>query len=48
MNLLCGDQRMRDGVDREGDAVLHADFAHQFRNVRPRETLPHIERIAKM
>jgi hypothetical protein len=33
MNLLCGDQRMRDGVDREGDPVLHADFVHQFRDV---------------
>src|SRR5215472_6295527 len=25
---------MGDGVDREGDAVLHADFAHEFGHVR--------------
>ena len=24
---------MRDGVDRQGDAVLDSDFAHQFRDV---------------
>jgi hypothetical protein len=24
---------MSNGMDREGDAVLHADFAHQFRDV---------------
>ena len=32
--LLCRHQRMRDGVDREGDAVLDSDFAHQFGHVR--------------
>ncbi len=24
---------MSDGMDRERDAILHADFAHQFRDV---------------
>src|ERR1700691_1725416 len=32
--LLCRHQRMRDGVDRKRDAVLHSYFAHQFRDVR--------------
>jgi len=31
--LLRRHQRMRDGMDREGDAVLHSDFAHQFCDV---------------
>src|SRR5208282_72025 len=31
--LLRRYQRMSDGMDGEGDAVLHADFAHQFRDV---------------
>ena len=31
--LLRRHQRVRDGVDGEGDAVLHSDFAHQFCDV---------------
>lgn len=33
-NLLCCYQRMSDGVDGERDAILDADLAHQFRDVR--------------
>jgi hypothetical protein len=32
--LLRSHQRVCDGVDGERDAVLHSDFAHQFRYVR--------------
>ena len=31
--LLRGHQGVRDGMDGEGDAVLHSDFAHQFCDV---------------
>jgi hypothetical protein len=33
-NLLRRHQGMGDGMDGEGDAVLHSDFSHQFRYVR--------------
>jgi hypothetical protein len=32
--LLRRHQRMRNGMHRQGDPVLHADLAHQFRYVR--------------
>ena len=32
--LLCRDQRMRDGVHGERNAVLDADFPHQLSDVR--------------
>ncbi len=37
--LLRRHQRMRDGMDGEGDAVLYSDFAHQFCDVSFHGTL---------
>ena len=31
--LLGGNERMRDGVNGEGNSILHANLAHEFGNV---------------